>query len=270
MSEPIVLGIESTCDETAAAVAAGADEVDVFPAWETLPFERVSPSVETMGRRMRTMWHLRDPERSPKVLVAPARALVQRLGPHVDETAQRLVKLGGERPELFHKAGLYAEDGTNLAPALLDAIARDVPIMALTATATPKVQQDILKNLEMSEDSTFVSSFNRDNLYYEIQPKIKKEQTIKSMVKFIVNFEGKSGIIYTLNRKTTEELAEVPTVCGSLREALDSLAADHDFLLKGDVFTKDQIEAYIELKREDVARWEMAPSPVEFDMYYSS
>ena len=66
-----------------------------------------------------------------------------------------------------------------------------------------------------------------------------------------------------------EELAEVPTVCGSLREALDSLMADHDFLLKGDVFTKDQIEAYIELKWDDVIRWETTPSPVEFDMYYS-
>jgi len=66
------------------------------------------------------------------------------------------------------------------------------------------------------------------------------------------------------------ELAEVPTVCGSLREALDSLEADHDFLLKGDVFSKDQIEAYIEIKRADVARFEMTPSPVEFDMYYSA
>ncbi|MDE0880114.1 MAG: type I glutamate--ammonia ligase, partial [Sphingomonas bacterium] len=66
------------------------------------------------------------------------------------------------------------------------------------------------------------------------------------------------------------ELAEVPTVCASLREALDSLAADHDYLLKGDVFTKDQIESYIELKAADVARFEMTPSPVEFDMYYSA
>jgi glutamine synthetase len=66
------------------------------------------------------------------------------------------------------------------------------------------------------------------------------------------------------------ELAEVPTVCGSLREALDSLEADMDFLLKGDVFSKDQIEAYIEIKRADVARFEMTPSPVEFDMYYSA
>ncbi|MBM3928260.1 MAG: glutamine synthetase, partial [Sphingomonadales bacterium] len=65
------------------------------------------------------------------------------------------------------------------------------------------------------------------------------------------------------------ELAEVPTVAGSLREALDSLEADMDFLLKGDVFSADQIAAYVELKREEVARWEMTPSPVEFDMYYS-
>jgi glutamine synthetase len=66
-----------------------------------------------------------------------------------------------------------------------------------------------------------------------------------------------------------EELAQVPTVCGSLREALEALEADHAFLLKGDVFTKDQIEAYAELKWQENARWEMTPSPVEFDMYYS-
>ncbi|MBI0473997.1 type I glutamate--ammonia ligase [Sphingomonas sp. MA1305] len=65
------------------------------------------------------------------------------------------------------------------------------------------------------------------------------------------------------------ELSQVPTVCASLREALESLGADHDFLLKGDVFSKEQIEAYIELKWEEVARWEMTPSPVEYDMYYS-
>src|SRR3546814_4648904 len=58
-----------------------------------------------------------------------------------------------------------------------------------------------------------------------------------------------------------EELSEVPTVCSSLREALESLGADYEFLLKGDVFTKDQIDSYIELKYADVARWEMTPSP---------
>ncbi len=66
------------------------------------------------------------------------------------------------------------------------------------------------------------------------------------------------------------ELAEVPTVCGSLREALESLEADHEYLLKGDVFTKDQIDAYAELLWEDVSRWETTPSSVEFDMYYSA
>ena len=66
------------------------------------------------------------------------------------------------------------------------------------------------------------------------------------------------------------ELADVPTVCGSLREALLSLRDDHEFLLKGDVFTKDQIDAYMDLKWEDVLRFETTPSPVEFDMYYSS
>ncbi|CUH65340.1 Glutamine synthetase 1 [Thalassovita autumnalis] len=66
-----------------------------------------------------------------------------------------------------------------------------------------------------------------------------------------------------------EELADIPTVCGSLREALDSLAADHDFLLAGDVFTKDQIEGYIELKMEEVETYEHTPHPVEFGMYYS-
>jgi len=66
-----------------------------------------------------------------------------------------------------------------------------------------------------------------------------------------------------------EELKDVPQVCGSLREALDSLAADHDFLLKGDVFSKDQIEAYMELKWEEVYAFEHTPHPIEFQMYYS-
>ena len=65
------------------------------------------------------------------------------------------------------------------------------------------------------------------------------------------------------------ELSGIPTVCASLREALESLTADHDYLLRGDVFSKDQIEAYVELKYAEVARWEMTPSPVEYDMYYS-
>ena len=66
------------------------------------------------------------------------------------------------------------------------------------------------------------------------------------------------------------ELAEIPTVCASLREALDSLAADNKYLIEGGVFSQDQIDAYIELKMEEVIRFEHTPHPVEFDMYYSA
>jgi transcription-repair coupling factor (superfamily II helicase) len=72
----------------------GHDAVDTFPAWETLPFERVSPNVETMGRRLRTMWHLRDATRAPRVVVAPVRALVQRLGPHVEDLEPVVLQRG--------------------------------------------------------------------------------------------------------------------------------------------------------------------------------
>jgi glutamine synthetase len=67
-----------------------------------------------------------------------------------------------------------------------------------------------------------------------------------------------------------KELKKIPTVCGSLREALNSLAADHKYLLEGGVFDKDQIESYIELKMTEVMRFEMTPHPVEYDMYYSA
>jgi len=92
---------------------------------------------------------------------------------------------------------------------MMDQINPHIPTIALTATATPKVQSDIVKNLGLRNPKIFMSSFNRPNLYYEIQPKIKKEETIKHIVRFIVQNKGKSGIIYTLNRKTTEELADV-------------------------------------------------------------
>ena len=90
---------------------------------------------------------------------------------------------------------------------MINMIDEDLPIIALTATATPKVQDDIVKNLSLDNPNIFVDSFNRANLYYEIVPKMSKEQTLKHMVKFINTMKGKSGIIYTLNRKTTEELA---------------------------------------------------------------
>ncbi len=92
---------------------------------------------------------------------------------------------------------------------MMEEINASAPIIALTATATPKVQSDIVKNLALNNPEILISSFNRENLYYEVQPKIKKEQTVKSIVKYITKHKKKSGIIYTLNRKTTEELADL-------------------------------------------------------------
>ncbi len=80
------------------------------------------------------------------------------------------------------------------------------PLIALTATATPKVQLDIQKNLGMSEAATFKSSFNRDNLYYEIRP---KHDVDREIIRFIKQRSGKSGIIYCLSRKKVEELTEL-------------------------------------------------------------
>ena len=92
---------------------------------------------------------------------------------------------------------------------MMEEINAHVPIIALTATATPKVQSDIVKNLALRSPEVLISSFNRANLYYEVQPKTKKEVTVKSIVRYISQHKGKSGIIYTLNRKTTEELADL-------------------------------------------------------------
>ncbi len=87
----------------------------------------------------------------------------------------------------------------------------EAPLIALTATATPKVQHDIQKNLEMLDASVFKSSFRRHNLYYEIRP---KKNTAKEIIKYIKNNPGKSGIIYCLSRKKVEELAETLKVNG--------------------------------------------------------
>ncbi len=82
----------------------------------------------------------------------------------------------------------------------------DMPIIALTATATPKVQIDIQKNLQMEEADLFKSSFNRTNLYYEVRA---KHQTKKQVIKYIKGHKGKSGIVYCLSRKKVEEIAEL-------------------------------------------------------------
>ena len=95
---------------------------------------------------------------------------------------------------------------------IIEAIEKKVPIIALTATATPKVQLDIQKNLSMVNANIFKSSFNRPNLYYEVRP--KAEDVNKEVIKFVKQHHGKSGIIYCLSRKKVEELAETLQVNG--------------------------------------------------------
>lgn len=91
---------------------------------------------------------------------------------------------------------------------MVSAIGHKIPIIALTATATPKVQSDIVKNLELDKPNIFISSFNRANLYYEVRSKGKKDQAQKEIIRYIKSNMGKSGIIYCLSRKTTEEVAQ--------------------------------------------------------------
>ncbi len=97
---------------------------------------------------------------------------------------------------------------------MIDSIGEGIPIIALTATATPKVQLDIQKNLDISNGNVFVSSFNRTNLYYEIRPKTSLDQAQKSIVQIIRTMKGKSGIVYVLSRKSTEEVANILQVNG--------------------------------------------------------
>ena len=95
---------------------------------------------------------------------------------------------------------------------IINAINPKLPIIALTATATVKVQQDIMKNLEIQDAKIFKSSFDRPNLYYEVRPKTK--DVVKDIIKYIKSNPGKSGIVYTLSRKKVEELAETLQVNG--------------------------------------------------------
>ncbi|NTW33573.1 MAG: DNA helicase RecQ [Bacteroidetes bacterium] len=95
---------------------------------------------------------------------------------------------------------------------IIEAIEKKVPIVALTATATPKVQLDIQKNLNMMDAAIFKSSFNRPNLYYEVRP--KSDDVNKDVTKYIKSQHGKSGIVYCLSRKKVEELAETLVVNG--------------------------------------------------------
>jgi len=90
-------------------------------------------------------------------------------------------------------------------------LGENIPIIALTATATPKVQQDIIKNLQMNDSTLFKSSFNRSNLFYEVRP---KKNILKEIIRFIKGHQGKTGIVYCLSRKKVEEVSEVLNLNG--------------------------------------------------------
>jgi ATP-dependent DNA helicase RecQ len=97
---------------------------------------------------------------------------------------------------------------------IIEAINDDIPIMALTATATPKVQSDIMKTLDMKEPKIYMSSFNRPNLYYEIRQKKTDSTAVKQIIQLVKQNGGKSGIIYVTNRKTAEDVAQSLVVNG--------------------------------------------------------
>lgn len=118
----------------------------------------------------------------------------------------------------------------------------NLPIIALTATATPKVQLDIQKNLQMEDADIFISSFNRKNLYYEVRP---KKETKKQLIKFLRDNKGKSGIVYCLSRKKVEEIANLLTVNG-FKAAPYHAGLDADVREKNqDAFLNEEIDIIV-------------------------
>lgn len=118
----------------------------------------------------------------------------------------------------------------------------EMPVIALTATATPKVQIDIQKNLQMEEADVFMSSFNRKNLYYEVRP---KKETKKQLIKFLKDNKGKSGIIYCLSRKKVEEIARLINVNG-FKAAPYHAGLDPDVRMKNqDDFLNEEVDIIV-------------------------
>jgi len=118
----------------------------------------------------------------------------------------------------------------------------DMPVIALTATATPKVQIDIQKNLQMEEADVFISSFNRKNLYYEVRP---KKETKKQLIKFLKDNKGKSGVIYCLSRKKVEEIAQLINVNG-FKAAPYHAGLDPDVRIKNqDDFLNEEVDIIV-------------------------
>ncbi|WP_106636880.1 MULTISPECIES: RecQ family ATP-dependent DNA helicase [unclassified Siphonobacter] len=126
---------------------------------------------------------------------------------------------------------------------IVETINPELPLIALTATATPKVQQDVIKNLQMEDACVFKSSFNRKNLYYEIRPKTKDVN--KQLIKYIKSQAGKSGIIYCLSRKTVEEIAELLNVNGVKALPYHAGLDPHTRMGNQDAFLNEEAEVIV-------------------------
>ncbi len=126
---------------------------------------------------------------------------------------------------------------------IIEEIGKKVPIIALTATATPKVQQDIQKNLNMMDANIFKSSFNRPNLYYEVRP--KTEDVMKDVIKFIKSNSGKSGIVYCLSRKKVEEVAETLQVNGIKALPYHAGLDSHTRVTNQDKFLMEEVDIIV-------------------------
>ncbi|MCH8317293.1 MAG: RecQ family ATP-dependent DNA helicase, partial [Bacteroidetes bacterium] len=118
----------------------------------------------------------------------------------------------------------------------------NLPVMALTATATPKVQQDIVKNLCIESATVFQSSFNRANLYYEVRPKINAK---KQLIKYIKEHKGKSGIVYCSSRKKTEEIAELLSVNDIKARPYHAGMEAKERIKNQDAFLNDDMEVIV-------------------------
>jgi ATP-dependent DNA helicase RecQ len=127
---------------------------------------------------------------------------------------------------------------------IISQIGDNLPVIALTATATPKVQQDIQRNLQMEEADLFKSSFNRTNLYYEVRPKVKND-TKKEIIKYIKSQKGKSGIIYCLSRKKVAEIAELLQVNGIKAAPYHAGLDGHVRIKNQDDFLNEEVDVIV-------------------------
>jgi ATP-dependent DNA helicase RecQ len=118
----------------------------------------------------------------------------------------------------------------------------NLPVIALTATATPKVQIDIQKNLQMEDADLFKTSFNRKNLYYEVRP---KQGTKKQLIKFVKQHKGKSGIVYCLSRKKVEEIAELLKVNDVKAVPYHAGLDSHVRMANQDAFLNEEVDVVV-------------------------